>query len=72
MPNAKPNSKPQVQEPDFITREDAARLLSVSIQLIDKKIRDGSLTAFKWGGSRCVRIRRGDVLALLEAVQPWR
>jgi excisionase family DNA binding protein len=67
VPSAKPTQpKPQVREPEYITRADAAFMLSASVQSIDKRIRDSSLPAYRLG--RKVLVRRSDVLALLEAV----
>jgi excisionase family DNA binding protein len=62
----KPTPKPQVREPEYIPRKDAAFMISVSVQSIDKRIRDGSLPARRLG--RKILVRRSDVLALLEAV----
>ena len=68
MANSPGKPKPQVREPEYITRADAAFMLSASVQLIDKCIRDGSLPAYRLG--RKVLVRRGDLLGLLEAVNP--
>lgn len=49
--------------PSLLTRVEAARVLRISTVTLDKRLRDGSLASRKIGG--VVRIRRGDVLALI-------
>jgi len=60
---------PAAMIPEYITRKQAAALLSCNDQTISKWIRDGHLPAYRLGPSlrhASVRIKRRDVLALME------
>jgi excisionase family DNA binding protein len=50
--------------PVFVSRIRAAQMLDVSIQSIDKLMKDGKLPAFRVG--RAVRIKLSDLHAALE------
>lgn len=50
--------------PEFITRQQVADWLTVSIQTVDKLLRNKVLNAYRVG--RCVRLRREEVLAYVE------
>jgi excisionase family DNA binding protein len=58
------NAKPA--EVQYISRVKAAELLCCSTQLIDKRIRQGELPAYRFG--RKVLIRRNELLSLLEKI----
>lgn len=51
----------------YITKQEAADLLSVSVRTIDSYIKRGILRKHKIGGFNSVRLWRPDVLALAEA-----
>jgi excisionase family DNA binding protein len=42
----------------FISRADAAKLLGMTVQFVDKKIADGTLPYYRFG--RSVRLRRDE------------
>lgn len=52
--------------PDLLTTEDAAALLGVHIQTLRGYIRSGRLPALRVAGQRAIRLRRDEVLGLLE------
>jgi excisionase family DNA binding protein len=52
---------------DLIDVNDAAALVGVSHWTIRRRISDGSLPGFRFG-PRTLRVRRGDVVALLRPV----
>jgi len=58
-----PNAKHPISQSEFITRAQAATDLCVSIQLIDKLIRNGQLPYVRVG--RLVRIRRSAIEVML-------
>lgn len=50
----------------LLTPEEAARAIGVHIQTVRGYIRGGKLAAFRVAGERAIRIRRDDLVALLE------
>ncbi|GBD12377.1 hypothetical protein HRbin24_00384 [bacterium HR24] len=52
--------------PDLLTKRQAADYLQVSVPTINNYLRRSILRAYKLPGGRLVRIRREDLLALLE------
>jgi len=54
--------------PEFLSRKQAAELLSCSDQLISKYIKTKKLRAYKLG--RLVRIKRADLLSTMDAWYP--
>ena len=52
--------------PEYITRKQAAEILSCSDQLISKLIKNGTLPACKLG-AHAIRIRRSDLDAMVAA-----
>lgn len=59
-----PQNKPEL--PQLITRKAAAASLGVNLEIIDRLVKHQELTAYRIG-SRCVRLRRDELLAYLEA-----
>ncbi len=57
-------------EAEFLTPAAAAELLGISISTLRGRIRGGELKAYRLRRSRLLRLRREDVLALLEVVEP--
>lgn len=55
-----------VRAPDLLTKRQAADYLQVSVPTINNYLRRGLLRAYKLPGGRLVRIKREDLLALLE------
>ncbi len=55
-----------VSAPDLLTKQQAAEYLQVSLPTINSYLRRGLLRAYKLPGGRLVRIKREDLLALLE------
>jgi excisionase family DNA binding protein len=53
---------------ELLSPEEAAQRLGVHTQTVRGYIRDGRLPAFRIAGERAIRIRRDDVLALLQAM----
>jgi excisionase family DNA binding protein len=53
---------------ELLSPEEAAHRLGVHTQTVRGYIRDGRLPAFRIAGERAIRIRRDDVLALLQAM----
>jgi excisionase family DNA binding protein len=62
----KPTPKPQVRPSELVTREEAAAMLAVSVQLIDKLRYNGQLPYISIG--RCIRFRRSTIEAMLQEV----
>lgn len=54
---SQPSSAPS-QPSEFITRHEAAAMCAITVQLVDKFIKQQRLTAYRFG--RAVRIRRED------------
>lgn len=52
---------------DLLTPDETARLLGMHIQTVRGYIRGGKLPAFRIAGERAIRIRRDDVMSLLES-----
>lgn len=52
--------------PEYITRKQAAEMLSCSDQLVSKLIKNGTLPACKLG-THAIRIRRSDLEAMMAA-----
>lgn len=52
--------------PELMTKRQAAEYLQVSLPTMNNYLRRGLLRAYKLPGGRLVRIKRADVLALLE------
>ncbi len=59
-----------MSDPMLITVPDAARLLGVHPLSLRKAVARGVLPAVRPLGTRTVRLRRADVLRLLEPTQP--
>ncbi len=55
---------------ELLTSDQAATLLGMHIQTVRGYIRGGKLPAFRIAGERAIRIRRDDVLSLLETMAP--
>ena len=55
-----------VRAPELLTKQQAAEYLQVSLPTINNYLRRGLLRAYKLPGGRLVRIKREDLLALLE------
>lgn len=57
---------------EFITRQAAAAMLSVTVQFIDKLCLNNKITAYRmgFGSRRSVRVRRGELLNYMETVRP--
>jgi excisionase family DNA binding protein len=62
----KARSKQELQEKMLLSPDEAAELLGVHTQTVRGYIRDGKLKAHRVAGERAIRIRRQDLLALLE------
>ena len=58
IPSLQENTEPEL--PNLVTRQQAAKLLNVSLSTVDNYIRDGLLSK-KRIGSRSVRLERSDV-----------
>ena len=54
----------------YFSPDDAAQFLSVHVQTIRSYIRTGKLPALRLAGERALRIKREDLLALLEPFKP--
>ena len=59
----KASSAPDREESTFISRTDAAKMCAISVQLVDKYIKQRRLTPYYFG--RAVRILREDWLRLI-------
>lgn len=55
---------------EFLSPEGVAEFLGLHIQTVRGYIRSGKLPALRVAGERAIRIRREDVLALLEPLEP--
>jgi len=55
--------------PEFITVAEGARLLQVSVSALRLRIRRRELRAYRLRRSRLIRLKREDVLALLEPLE---
>ena len=55
---------------EFFSPEEAASLLGLHIQTVRGYIRSGKLPALRVAGERAIRIRRDDLLGLLEPLEP--
>ncbi len=58
------------QEKQFFSPDEAAEFLGVHVQTIRGYIRTGKLPALRLAGERALRIKREDLLALLEPFKP--
>ena len=58
------------QEKQFFSPDEAAEFLGVHVQTIRGYIRMGKLPALRLAGERALRIKREDLLALLEPYEP--
>jgi len=58
------------QEKQFFSPDEAAEFLGVHVQTIRGYIRTGKLSALRLAGERALRIKREDLLALLEPFNP--
>lgn len=63
----KPNTA-EVNVEDLISKPAAGRMIGVSSKTVDRLIAAGKLPAYNIAGTRTVRVRVGDVLALVERV----
>ena len=59
-----------VSEKQFFSPDEAAEFLGVHVQTIRGYIRTGKLPALRLAGERALRIKREDLLALLEPFKP--
>ncbi|MGD9042412.1 MAG: helix-turn-helix domain-containing protein [Desulfobacterales bacterium] len=59
-----------VSEKQFFSPDEAAEFLGVHVQTIRGYIRTGKLSALRLAGERALRIKREDLLALLEPFKP--
>lgn len=65
--SAEPPAAPD-NEAALLSPEEGARLLGLHIQTVRGYIRSGRLPAFRIAGERAIRIRRDDLIALLQAM----
>jgi len=63
---AKDGRRQELQDKMLLSPDEAAELLGVHTQTVRGYIRDGKLRAHRVAGERAIRIRRKDLLALLE------
>jgi excisionase family DNA binding protein len=63
---AEDGRRPELQDKMLLSPDEAAELLGVHTQTVRGYIRDGKLKAHRVAGERAIRIRRQDLLALLE------
>lgn len=61
-----PSSRATLAAPDLLTPDEAAELLGVHIQTLRGYIRSGRLPALRVAGQRAIRVRRDELLGLLE------
>jgi excisionase family DNA binding protein len=59
-------SGPATATRDYLTPEEAAEALGLHVQTLRGYVRTGKLPAFRLAGERAIRIRRGDLEAVLE------
>lgn len=53
-------------EPEFISIAEGARIIETSVATLRRRLRDGSLRGYRLKRSRLIRLRREDLVALLE------
>ena len=58
------------QEKQFFSPDESAEFLVVHVQTVRGYIRAGKLPAMRLAGERALRIKRDDLLALLEPYKP--
>ena len=58
------------QEKQFFSPDESAEFLGVHVQTVRGYIRAGKLPAMRLAGERALRIKRDDLLALLEPYKP--
>ena len=63
-------SAKELSDKEFFTPDEAAVFLDVHPQTIRGYIRNGKLAALRLAGERALRIKRNDLLALLEPYRP--
>ena len=56
--------------PDLLTTKEAAELLRVHIRTLHRMIARGDIPTFRLPGGRDFRIKKSDLLAALERVEP--
>ncbi len=54
----------------FVTVAEGARILQISVSSLRQRIRRGEVRAFRLHRSRLIRLRREDIVSLLEPVHP--
>lgn len=54
---------------EFLSLKDAAALIPCSVRTIRRRIAEGQLPAYRTG--RIMRVKRGDLEALMQPVNPW-
>jgi excisionase family DNA binding protein len=69
-PGAETRSPMEINEKEFFTPDEAAVFLDVHPQTIRGYIRSGKLAALRLAGERVLRIKRNNLLALLEPYNP--
>lgn len=50
---------------EWLSREDAANLLGISVDSIDRRRKDGTLKSYQLAGSSVIRFKRSDLEALM-------
>jgi len=55
---------------ELLTIQDVADLLELSKRTVERKIKDGVIPAFRLPGGRRLYVKRADLLAALEPVEP--
>ena len=55
---------------ELLTLEKVAELLDVSVRTVQQRITDGTIRAFKLPGGRRLYVKKADLLAALEPVEP--
>ena len=50
---------------EWLSREDAANLLGISVDSIDRRRKDGTLKSYQLEGSSVIRFKRSDLEALM-------
>ena len=56
--------------PDLLTAKEAAELLRVHIRTLHRMVKRGDLKVYRLSGGRDFRIKKSDLLAALERVEP--
>jgi excisionase family DNA binding protein len=54
------------QPEEFITRAESADILKIEIRTLDRWVQKGRLRAYRVPGSRLIRFKRKEVMALLQ------